>query len=107
MLRPNETKVLLRSLWKKRIAVHASAPKTAFRIPIVDWLSGPLSEWTRVRFQTHASRLEALGFRRPGLERLVSATQDGDAEAASLCYAMLCLISWNQRRLEMAGQAMV
>ena len=96
-----QTKRLLRSAVKGLLDPELlKRPKTAFRVPMAEWLRGPLSSMLRDTFASHAMRHRGL-FTLPALDALLHAN-NGDAPAAppQAIWNILWLELWCQQYLD-------
>lgn len=95
LLSGDKTKLALRAAYDDELAeTGKSFLKHAFRLPIVNWFSTCLSGWVSERLRDRMGEIEELGLRLDGVHALLDATLSGDAEASSLCFALLSLLTW-------------
>lgn len=101
LLGDNETKLALRAAYRDELPPPLrSTTKCAFRAPVANWFAGSLAPWVSARLRDYQGELEALKFNQSGIKDLLNTTLKGDEEAATLCFALLALLSWKS-----SGQA--
>ncbi|MEK6303217.1 MAG: asparagine synthetase B [Acidobacteriota bacterium] len=95
LLSGDTTKLALRTAYSDALAGSGNLfPKRAFRLPIATWFSTCLSGWISERLRDRMGEIEEFGLRPDGVNALLDATLSGDAEASSLCFAVLSLLPW-------------
>lgn len=71
-------------------------PKRPFRAPIHKWFTNELKDWVFHTLNDGLADLVALGFKKEGLRRFMSALGHDDFEVTQISYRLISIIYWYQ-----------
>jgi asparagine synthase (glutamine-hydrolysing) len=95
LISDNQTKLALRSAYRGLLDRNiGEKSKTAFRIPITNWFSGPLFGYVSASLVDGSPLLREVGIRVSGIEVLLQAIKKKNGEACRLAFCLISLLSW-------------